>query len=425
MTLPRLFPLLVLLLLGTGCADDPTAGLTADSDGLARLLDQDETTAADHFRILATAAGDSFTVDEPAFITLGYALLEEGRPEAGEIVFRLLTGLEPESWNAWDSLGESRLHLDDRDGAVAAYERSLELNPENRGARSKLESLDLALYEYRHETRERYRYEPGQQTGLKGPYLGQTPPGLEPEVFAPGLISTRGGFEFSCTFSPDGKEFYFNRGFYISVCRLEEDGWTAPARAEFNNESLNHEAHITHDGQRLFWGGRRPQSAGAAADYAIWYLERGDDGWDEPRHHGPGMYVTTAANGDLYLTDIEDVAGGGLAFQSRGDTGYGDLVRLPEQLNDHPAAHPCIDWDSRWLVFDSARPDALGGAGDDDFYVSFRQGETWGAPIHLDAISDPGSNMCASLSPDGKYLFFHGKRDIHWVSAEVLERYRP
>ena len=26
---------------------------------------------------------------------------------------------------------------------------------------------------------------------LSGPYLGQTPPGLEPEVFAPGLISTQ------------------------------------------------------------------------------------------------------------------------------------------------------------------------------------------------------------------------------------------
>ena len=25
---------------------------------------------------------------------------------------------------------------------------------------------------------------------LKGPYLGQTPPGIEPEIFAPGLIST-------------------------------------------------------------------------------------------------------------------------------------------------------------------------------------------------------------------------------------------
>ena len=25
---------------------------------------------------------------------------------------------------------------------------------------------------------------------LKGPYLGQTPPGKEPEIFAPGLITT-------------------------------------------------------------------------------------------------------------------------------------------------------------------------------------------------------------------------------------------
>ena len=42
---------------------------------------------------------------------------------------------------------------------------------------------------------------------LKGPYLGQEPPGLKPEIFAPGIISTKKFKEFSGTFSPDGKEY--------------------------------------------------------------------------------------------------------------------------------------------------------------------------------------------------------------------------
>jgi len=285
---------------------------------------------------------------------------------------------------------------------------------------------DSARYEETHETQEPFRYEPGAQTGIQGPYLGQTPPGIKPEVFAPGLISTQGGFEFSCTFSPDGKEFYFNREFEISVCRWEEGGWTAPELVDFSNGNLQHEPHITADGSRLFFGGRRALEPGGEVDYAIWYMERQGDGWGEPRRHGPGMYVTTAANGNLYVTDIGREVGGGLAMQPWLGDHYGPMVRLPDHLNTPSGVHPCIAPDESWIIFDATRPDALGGEGDDDFYVSFRDGDTWGEPIHLPlGISDPGSNMCASVTPDGQYLFFHGRRDIHWVSTAVLDQFRP
>jgi len=36
---------------------------------------------------------------------------------------------------------------------------------------------------------------------LIGPYLGQKPPGMTPEVFAPGIVSTD-SYEFACCFSP-------------------------------------------------------------------------------------------------------------------------------------------------------------------------------------------------------------------------------
>jgi len=41
-----------------------------------------------------------------------------------------------------------------------------------------------------------------------GPYLGQPPPGLKPEIFAPGVVSM-GSHELSITFSPDGEEVFF------------------------------------------------------------------------------------------------------------------------------------------------------------------------------------------------------------------------
>ncbi|NTV04141.1 tetratricopeptide repeat protein, partial [bacterium] len=46
--------------------------------------------------------------------------------------------LYPESWNAYDSLGEGLLAVGDTDGSIAMYEKSLELNPENTNGRDAL-----------------------------------------------------------------------------------------------------------------------------------------------------------------------------------------------------------------------------------------------------------------------------------------------
>jgi Tol biopolymer transport system component len=46
-----------------------------------------------------------------------------------------------------------------------------------------------------------------------------------------------------------------------------------------------------------------------------------------------------------------------------------------------------------------------------------------------DGINATENEMCASVSPDGKYLFFSrevdGNRDIYWVDAKVIDEYRP
>ena len=44
----------------------------------------------------------------------------------------------------------------------------------------------------------------------EGPYIGQKPPGLTPEVFALGIVSTE-DHEWGGIFTPTMKEFYFNR----------------------------------------------------------------------------------------------------------------------------------------------------------------------------------------------------------------------
>jgi len=89
---------------------------------------------------------------------------------------------------------------------------------------------------------------------LKGPYLGQKPPGMVPVLFAPGIISTTNKNEFCASFSPDGKEFYFNRGMKIMVCTLKDGMWSSPVEASFSAGFPAHEAHITFDNKKNLLG---------------------------------------------------------------------------------------------------------------------------------------------------------------------------
>ena len=67
---------------------------------------------------------------------VGYALLRSQRAEPALAVFELNTRVFPDAFNTWDSLGEAHMTLGRDDEAIRAYERSLELNPENASARS-------------------------------------------------------------------------------------------------------------------------------------------------------------------------------------------------------------------------------------------------------------------------------------------------
>ena len=76
---------------------------------------------------------------------------------------------------------------------------------------------------------------------LQGPYLGQKPPGLTPEIFAPGIISTEHE-EFKAVFSPDGKELYYQlwgAPFPVILMMKEENGvWTKPQVAPFSGHII-------------------------------------------------------------------------------------------------------------------------------------------------------------------------------------------
>lgn len=265
------------------------------------------------------------------------------------------------------------------------------------------------------ETSEALRFRPGESTGLRGPYLGQEAPGEQPSVFAPGVVSTRGANEFCTSFSPDGKEVYFNRGMTIMVSRLERDGWTAPEPAAFNGAYGNHEAHLAFDNTRLFFGSSRPPQP-----YGVWLTERSAAGWSEPRRMWDGMYATSSRAGNVYF-GVEGPSGAVIVRVRLVEDRYGEpqaqrIGFADVLLSGTPVFHPGIAPDETYLVFDDNKT----------LYVSFRAAEgSWAPAVSLSRVLGERTATIPSVSPDGRFLFYAAESDVHWVSTAVLGKLKP
>ncbi len=305
---------------------------------------------------------------------------------------------------------------------------------------------------------------------LRGPYLGQEPPGLEPQIFAPGVVST-GLATRDVAMTPDGSELYFGAtvgGRSLVMVTKQEDGvWTQPVVAPFSGRYLDLEPAISPDGQRFFFLSTRPQPGQEEKTgwvyQDIWVMDREAEGWGEPYNLGapinsdaPEYFPSVTNDGSLYFTrEGENQVSS--TYRSRYVDGvYSEPELLGPEVNcGSNRFNVFIAPDESFAIVPAVgREDNLGGV---DYYVVFRSDDdTWSEPVNMgEAINQPtGREWSASLSPDGKYLFFMSSRtgpaadfpltgrsisellelstqpglgasDIWWVSAEVIEKLRP
>jgi hypothetical protein len=257
------------------------------------------------------------------------------------------------------------------------------------------------------------------------PYLGQTPPGSVPEPFAPGMVVTD-GWEYGGTFSPDMKEFYYLReskdtAQHDFVLYKYRDGqWqetvVSPRRGQ---------PYVAPDGKTIYLGRR--------------FMERSADGLSEVKSLGTPfeemliMRLTASANGTYVFDEIGSEDGDGLIRYSEIKDGVRQAPKAfgPQVNTGIFNAHPFIAPDESYLIWDGDRP---GGYGDSDIYISFKQKDgTWGEAINLgDQINTSAWEAAATVTPDGKYLFFnrnvgsdsYANVDIFWVDAQFIEDLR-
>ena len=264
-------------------------------------------------------------------------------------------------------------------------------------------------------------------TILKSPYLGQKPPGMMPEVFAPGIVSTKEYREFSGTFTPNGTEYYFFRfaeGAGMMVTRLQNGVWTVPVPASFNTEYIDNEPHITPDGQIMFFNSNRPfpGSGEGRRPTQIWFMKRVGTGWSEPKHLCEGMFATASKNGNVYLNR-------GVTRLQNGE--FKSIMEITGALNAPPDGwkrgnHSSIAPDESYLIYDTQQSGSDWDS-DQNLLVCFRHADgTWSESFDLSGkLNLPGGEMLATITTDKKYLFFCNRGEIYWVNAKIIDELKP
>jgi len=262
-------------------------------------------------------------------------------------------------------------------------------------------------------------------SALTGPYLGQKPPGMTPEVFAPGIVSKAGFIEFKGGFSPDGREYYFYRHALPKIIptlyftKIENGKWTIPAPLPIAQGAAASHPCLSADNQWLFFYWRfNPEKNRKTGFYAS---QRTETGWSEPKYAGQGMYLTSDNAGRMYTTES---VWGSQPKHYLAEITFRDGLFIPVQrLTIHPhyenQTHPCIAPDGSFLLFDiNVEKGSL--------YVSFKEKNgNWGDAIDLTKHGFKPDSRGAYISPDGKFLFYSVDDDIWWVSIQAIEKLRP
>lgn len=250
-------------------------------------------------------------------------------------------------------------------------------------------------------------------------YFGLKPPGMTPELFAYGIVSTD-NLEVLGSFSPNMDEFYFTRQLKGEASknlglRFENGKWI-----KFMEEPNSGEIAISPDNKTMYLGNN--------------FRERTASGWSEdrslgePYEHIPIMRLTASKMGTY-------------VFDERDSIGTIRISKLKDGIREEPRelgkvfssgtyiSHPFIAPDESYIIWDFEHED---GYGDSDLYISFRQDDgSWGPAINLgNDINSDKEDIFGSVTSDGKYFIFHridlgetydeSSANVYWVDAQAI-----
>lgn len=303
---------------------------------------------------------------------------------------------------------------------------------------------------------------------LKGEYLGQQQPADSAIVFAPGIVSS-GLADRDIAFTPDGKELFFTRSakgnqFSTIFHTKQVNGiWTKPEVFKYftNGEYKYTEPFVSPDGKKLFFVSDMPVKENVELNYDIWVCNYNNGEWEMPYNIGAPInttqnefFPTTTNEGTLYFNHMDSALRQEFIYRSKiSDGKYTEPEKLPVQVNGGRARfNAFISPDESFIIIPTyGYKDSYGAT---DYYIVFRdKNDNWSEPMNMGGKvnSSARSEWSASISPDGKFLFYmsdkiveeskhmelssdiydkmhtesqNGLSDIYWIRTDFIEELR-
>ena len=276
---------------------------------------------------------------------------------------------------------------------------------------------------------------------LTGPYLGQEPPGMVPQMFVPEELQSNSEWFWhgALAFTPDGEEFYLdiyvpvnNTAIQIRFMEMINNVWTSPQTPSFTSSFHDASPSFTENGNKVFFISDRPNGS----SYGVWTSTRTQNGWSTPTPvnipYNPslsnGWRVSAASDETLYLQMVDNTTN--TDFDIYEVKHINGVYSAPERLDDNINSSykdlgAFIDPEENYIIFASARP---GGYGVTDLYISSKDTDgSWKAAINMgESVNSSASEGSPFVSADCLYLFFNSDRiqqydrNPYWVDAQVL-----
>ncbi len=261
---------------------------------------------------------------------------------------------------------------------------------------------------------------------LKGPYLGQKPPGKKAELFAPDVI--RYEVHESPFISPDEKEIIIgSMSEGTKYYKMVGGVWQLRTALPFETPDNCNGMFVSPSGKRLYfliWEGN---------DENFYVSEKKGQKWMTPRSLGEEVnsfkthwQFTVARNENLYFSSEGNL----MVSVFNGDT---HLTPVPLKLDSDKnlvGGTPYIAPDESYILYSMG---SKNNGDSTDLYISYRMSNgTWSFPKDLGAnINSPGDyDLCPKVSPNGKFLFFISRRNgpdfrVYWADAKIIDDLRP
>lgn len=306
---------------------------------------------------------------------------------------------------------------------------------------------------------------PSEQTDfpvLKGPYLGQKPPGMKSEMFAPGIISTELHDDAAPVFTKNGREVYFRivykkKGKYFGTYfhMKENNGiWSSPEVAHFTRH-MDGGMVLSLDNQALFFTSANFTTKGHWP-MDIWGSFKVNGIWSKPKKMDN---INTKDVDNLRFMSIENDLYWELRSMTTGKVINYYKARFKEgkftkpqivslvNLSYETFFQPVLSPNGQYLII-TKRTSQRGF----DLFVLFKRNDgSWSNPVNLgEEINSKYMDKAPGFSPDGKYLFFVSSRqhkhknpqkkwysqlfegreeiftaDIYWADAKIIEELKP